>query len=128
MVYNVFLSFTSEDRGLVESFRNQVENAGLPVSFRDYAVRDRFDETWKSHVAKEIERCSSTICLIGEKTYQSEPVNWEVEKSFELQKPVIAVYLTGGRPRLPRALLTRSIKPVPREASGVIQEIRGVLR
>ena len=128
MTYNVFLSFSMDDIFRVCLFRAQAKNKQLPLEFRDHSVKEPFDERWKTQVSEKINRCSLTICLIGDKTYKSEAVNWELEKSLQLGKGLMGVYLIDSNPRLPSTLIINSIKVVPwkrlRKVNGTISEKR----
>jgi len=128
MAYNVFLSFAMEDKPLVDLFRGQVKNERLPLEFRDYSIKEPFDRAWKTKCEEQIRLCSLTICLVGYETYQSEAVNWEIHKSVELGKGLMAVYLVDGNPPLPEALRENSITPVRWKMDEIMNEIRRVAR
>jgi hypothetical protein len=128
MVYNVFLSFAMEDKALVDLFRGQAKNKRLPLEFRDHSIKEPFEREWKTQCEEKIRRCSLTICLVGEKTYQSEAVNWEIRKSVELGKGLMAVHLVGGYPPLPAALRENSITPVRWKMDEIMNEIMRVAR
>ena len=123
MNHKVFLSFAMEDKSLVDQFRVQAQKQHLPFAFRDYAVRDEFDTSWKSQAERIIRSSSLTLCFVGRGTYQSEPVNWEIQKSIELDKPVVAVYLVDEELPLPQALQEHSITPVSWQMQGIARAI-----
>jgi hypothetical protein len=108
---NVFLSFAMEDKPLVELFRGQAKSPASRVEFRDHPVKEPFDRAWKSNVEALIRQCSMTICLIGKETYKSEAVDWELRKSAELGKRIVAVFLRGSNVPLPPALIELGIRP-----------------
>jgi hypothetical protein len=93
-----------EDKPLVELFRGQAKADNSNVEFRDYSVKEPFERAWKGKVEELIRQCSMTICLVGRDTWHSEAVNWEIRKSAELGKRVVAVYLDGSHVQLPPAL------------------------
>ena len=119
----VFLSFAMEDKSLVDKFRIQAQEHGLPLDFRDYSVKETFDKSWKSHAEKIIHGSSVTLCFVGQRTYESEPVNWEIQRSIELGKPVVAVHLRDGKLQVPRALREHSITPLRWNLQGIMQAI-----
>jgi hypothetical protein len=102
---NVFLSFAMEDKPLVELFRGQAEMADSRMEFRDYSVKEPFEQAWKSNVEELIRLCSMTIVLVGRDTWKSEAVDWEIRKSHELGKQLVAVFVNGTDVRLPSALV-----------------------
>lgn len=128
MAHNVFLSFAIEDKALVDLFRAQAKNKHLPLSFRDHSIKEPFESAWKTKCEEKIRRCSVTICLVGPATFKSDAVNWEIRKSVELGKDVIAIYLTSERPILPEALREYSAKPITWDSYEIMNEIRRVAR
>lgn len=123
---NVFLSFAMEDKTLVDLFRRQIKNKRLPLNFRDHSIKEPFDSAWKTKCEEKIRRSSVTICLVGPMTYKSDAVNWEIRKSIELGKGIVAVYLTSEQPTLPEALKEYSVKPVNWNSNEIMNEIRRV--
>lgn len=128
MAYNVFLSFAMEDKALVDLFRGQARNRRLPLEFRDYSIKEPFDSAWKTQCEERIRYCSLTICLVGFETYKSEAVNWEIRKSADLGKGIMAIYLVSEWVRLPEALKECSVKPVTWDMDEIMSEIRRVAK
>ena len=81
---DVFLSFSTEDKGLVDLFRSQARDRQAALVFRDYSIKETFEHAWKTNAERLIRACSVTLCLIGGTTYRSEAVDWEIRKSVEL--------------------------------------------
>lgn len=97
-----FLSFVEEDLNLVNLFRGQAKNDNLDLEFADYSIKEPFDSRNADYIARgissQIKLCSLTICLYGPTTYNSKWVDWELDKSIELGKPIMGVYLySDGR-------------------------------
>ncbi len=128
MAYNVFLSFAMEDKRLAEMFRGQAKNPRLDLEFRDYSIKEPFDSAWKTNCERIIRMCSATICLVGQNTYKSEAVNWEIRKSAELRKGVMAVYISGSAVVLPAALKELGVQPVPWQTDHIVRELEKVAR
>jgi hypothetical protein len=87
----VFISFHSEDQNQVELLRHQAKDSRFQVSFTDYSVKVPYESSWKTHTEKRIEQSSVVFVMIGGETHQRAAVNWEVEKAYELGKPVVGV-------------------------------------
>ena len=117
-----------EDAHLVGLFRGQAGNKRLPLQFKDHSIKEPFDRAWKTQAEEKIRRCSATICLIGNETYKSDAVNWEIHKSAELGKGVMAVYLVEEYPPRPKALQELHISPVRWKMSQIMRELRRVAR
>lgn len=100
----VFLSFSIMHKPLVELFRHQATDSRHGLVFQDYSIKEPVEGAWKIHAERLIRRSNVTLCLIGEGTWRSEPVNWEVRKSAELGNRILGVYLGSNAVRTPKAL------------------------
>lgn len=115
---NVFISFDYEDVGEVNLLRGQAMNPNSDIEFRDYSVREAYNSERavyiKQKLAERINQTSTTVVYISEHTRNSEWVQWEVEKSLQLGKRVIAMH-KGDRPpaALPSWVGENGIKVVP---------------
>lgn len=87
---NVFISFKVEDEAQVNLLRHQAHE-GLGVEFRDYSVKEPFDEKWKTQCRERIAQTSAFIAFIGDDTCKSEPCLWEIEEAYRQGKKVIGV-------------------------------------
>lgn len=96
-IRNVFISFHIEDELQVNLLRAQARSEQYEIEFRDYSVKEPFDEKWKTNCRERISQCSAFICMIGEKTAQREAVNWEIEEAFRQGKKVIGVRIYRDR-------------------------------
>lgn len=103
---NVFISFNVEDESQVNLLREQAKNEKFDIEFRDYSVKEPFDEKWKTNCRERISQTSVTICMIGEKTAEREAVIWEQEESYRQGKKVIGVKIYRDRDYpIPRPLV-----------------------
>lgn len=97
MARRVFLSFVEEDLTLVNLFRGQAKNKNNELEFSDYSVKEPYDSTNASYIRGKIrERISAvsvTICLIGETTWKSKWVDWELRTSAEERNKVFGLRL-----------------------------------
>ncbi len=125
MARNVFLSFAMEDQRLANAFRVQATNSRSDLEFRDYSVKEAFEHAWKTNVERLIRMCSATVCLVGESTWRSDAVDWEIRKSNQLGKRLIAVRL-GPDVRLPTALGELGVTVVPWDIEAIMRELGGV--
>lgn len=104
---NVFISFATEDMAEVNLLRGQAKNDNNDIEFNDHSVREPYDseqaEYIKRKIAERINRSSITVVFLSKDTAQSKWVKWEVEKSLELGKKVVAVHsgsqLNGTEPK-----------------------------
>lgn len=114
----VFLSFQNEDLQLVNAFRGQSRSEQSGLDFIDFSLQVPFNSQDADYIRRgirtRIQACSVTIVLVGETTYQSEWVDWEIRESLRLGKGVVAVRL-GKEPssRLPSAVVENDIPVLP---------------
>ncbi len=114
---NTFLSFDYDDINDVTMLRGQAKNPKSDIEFIDWSVKEPFNsenaDYIKGRIKDRIEQCSQTVVYVGDNTHTSEWVSWEIEKSLELGKNVIAVH-KGEKPphRLPEAITKNNIKVV----------------
>jgi hypothetical protein len=108
-VRNVFISFHTEDESAVNLLRSQAKRDAFGLEFRDYSVKEPFDEKWKQQVRERIALTSATIVMIGPETADRPAVNFEIEESYRQGKKVIGVkiYRDQDHP-IPRAMMENS--------------------
>lgn len=90
-VRNVFISFNIDDEAQVNLLRHQAKDNEFRLEFRDYSVKEAFDEKWKTNCKERIAQTSALICMIGERTAQREAVIWETKEAYRQGKKVIGV-------------------------------------
>ena len=123
LVPKVFLSFSMEHKPLVDLFRDQASDSNSGLVFSDYSINEPVEGAWKVYAESLIRESSITICLVGESTWRSEPVNWEVRKSVELGKRVLAVYLQSNTVRTPPALVEVGVAPMPWDITSIADSL-----
>jgi hypothetical protein len=93
---NVFISFAAEDMNEVNLLRGQAKNDNSDIEFNDHSVRAPYNsdqaEYIKRKIAERISRSSMTVVYLSNSSASSQWVEWEVRKSQELGKRVIAVH------------------------------------
>lgn len=112
---NVFISFANEDMNEVNLLRAQAKNEKSDIEFNDHSVRQPYNseqaEYIKRKITERIKRSSVTVVYLSDSMAKSQWVKWEVEKSQELGKRVIAVHprerYTG---KLPGWIKSKDIK------------------
>jgi len=105
-VRNVFISFHIDDEAQVNLLRHQAKDNEFGLEFRDYSVKEPFDEKWKTNCKERISQTSALVCMFGEKTAQREAVIWEIEEAYRQGKKVIGVRIhRDKRHPIPKPLL-----------------------
>lgn len=108
-IRNVFISFHVNDKAQVNLLRAQAKSERFDIEFRDYSVKEPFDEKWKTNCGERIAQTSALVCMIGEETAQREAVIWEINEAYRQGKKVIGVriYRDKNYP-IPKQLLERN--------------------
>ena len=105
-VRNVFISFNIEDEAQVNLLRHQAKDNEFRLEFRDYSVKEPFDEKWKTNCKERIAQTSALICMIGERTAQRDAVIWEIKEAYSQGKQVIGVRIHRDKNHpIPKPLL-----------------------
>ncbi len=99
---NVFISFAHEDLNEVNLLRGQSKNENSPIEFNDWSVSEPYDSDRASYIkqriAERIAQCSVTVVYLSPQSASSPWVAWEIGKSLELGKKVLAVYKGDTKP------------------------------
>ena len=105
-VRNIFVSFHVEDETQVNLLRHQAKDNQFGIHFRDYSVKEPFDEAWRRQCREKIALTSATIVMIGPKTAQRPAVIWEINESLRQGKKVIGVRIYKDRyDPIPKSLI-----------------------
>lgn len=96
-VRNVFISFSIADEAQVNLLRSQAKDPRFGLEFRDYSVKEPFDEKWKTNCRERIAQTSATLVMIGSDTASREAVEWEIEESYRQGKMVIGIRISRER-------------------------------
>ena len=115
-----FLSFTTEDKPLVEAFRIRIGLQHPDLELLDHAVKDSYEDDWQRECARKIDHSAVLICLVGATTHRSQAVAWEIDHGLSLGKRVVAVNLTPDRVRVPEVLTRNAIEPQYSTAGGIL--------
>lgn len=102
MAIRAFLSFVQEDLSLVNLFRGQAKNQQFDLEFDDYSLKTPYNSSnsdyIKRGISEKIRLSTLTVCLYGPTTYTSAWVDWELNKTLELRKPIMGVWIySDGR-------------------------------
>jgi hypothetical protein len=125
---NVFISFTNEDKPMVELLRGQAQKEDSTVDFNDWSLRAPFDseraETIREGIRERIRQSSVTLVYVSDHTAESKWVNWEVEESVRLEKKVVGVYQGEIPGRLPAAIKKHGIRVIAWTHKGIAKALK----
>jgi hypothetical protein len=116
---NLFISFAEEDLAEVNLLRGQAKNDSTPLEFNDRSVQEPYDsdraDYIRQRITERIRQCSTTVVYLSPDAAKSKWVDWEVRKSVELGKRVLAVH-KGDAPAtgsIPPCVTELRIKVLP---------------
>jgi hypothetical protein len=114
---NAFISFAYEDINEVTLLRGQAKNERSDIELIDWSVREPFNseraDYIRTKITERINQASVTVVYLSKDTAKSDWVRWEVEKSVELGKKVIATFAGNTAPKPPAFIITLGIETVP---------------
>lgn len=138
MATNLFVSYDHDDQGQVDGLKSIRFNPNHDLDFHDHSlqdpVRDRSgvpikyppsdprSQRVRDEISAKLERASKLLVLVGDRTYTSEWVEWEVKRFFDIKRPISGInthkrlrgmWLKGSaEAKVPPALLARSLPPL----------------
>lgn len=89
-----YLSYDPTKNNLArDSFIQHTRESQSLIEVTTYSIVGRFDERWKTNTKDRIRKNHLVIALIGEETYLSEGIIWEITCVKEYDIPVIGVLI-----------------------------------
>lgn len=99
---SVFISFANEDINEVNLLRGQAMNDNSDLDFIDRSLQEPINsersEYIKQKITEKIRQASITVVYLSDHAAASDWVEWEIGKSLELGKKVIAVHKGSNPP------------------------------
>jgi hypothetical protein len=102
MAANVFVSFDHDDQKQVGGLRLLKSNPNHPLDYHDHSLKeavldragkpikhppsDARSKAVRDEIIRKFERASKLVVLIGDTTYKSEWVEWEINTFYEMKK------------------------------------------
>lgn len=102
MAKNVLVSFDHGDASQVKGFKLLKRNPNHPLDFRDHSLKEPVTDRYgdpiiyppsdprlkpvRDEIIEKFENASKLVVLIGEKTVDSEWVDWEVKAFYCMKK------------------------------------------
>jgi hypothetical protein len=89
----IFVSFAIEDLFYKNGLVNQAKDERSPFEFTDMAVKEPWDESWKTQCRSRIKGCDGLIALISTNTENASGARWEIKCAAEEDIPIIGVHI-----------------------------------
>lgn len=104
MPANVFVSYDHDDQQQVGGFKLLKSNPNHPLDFHDHSLKepvvglsgrpikyppsDLRSKPVRDEISRKLDRASKLVVLIGENTYKSDWVEWEINTFYDLKKKI----------------------------------------
>ena len=128
---NVFISHIHKDDSGLSDLKELLGKNQMKVS--DYSITSDKENNAKSPeyiknqiLSPRIAACSTLIVYITKATKQSEWVDWEIQKAFQLDKTVVGVWERGSLGcEIPKSLKEYDVPIVGWQGQSIIDAING---
>ena len=104
MAKNVFVSFDHDDQKQVQGFKLLKDNPNHPLDFHDHSLKnpvldrsgkpikhppsDSRSKPVREEIIQKFNRSSKLVVLIGDDTYKSEWVEWEINTFYKMKHEI----------------------------------------
>lgn len=92
-----FISFEMEDKWARDFLVQQAKDRRNDIAFYDYSVKDPFDSKWKTECKKRIAMTKGTIVLVGQTTWKSEAVLWEITETIRQSHYIFGLQINSDK-------------------------------
>ena len=105
-----FISFEMEDRWARDFLVQQAKDKKNDIAFYDYSVQDPFDAKWKTECKKRIAATKGTIVLVGQTTWKSEAVLWEIAETIRQDHYIFGIQINNDKTHtIPKGLPSKNV-------------------
>lgn len=105
-----FISFEMEDKWARDFLVQQTRDKKNDIAFYDYSVKDPFDSKWKTECKKRIAMTKGTIVLVGETTWKSEAVLWEIAETIQQDHYIFGIQINRDKTHtIPKGLPGKNV-------------------
>jgi len=87
----VFISAPAEDVQLRDSLVGQARHGGAPVQFVDYAVKEAWDNVWKTNCRMRIAGCDGLIAIVTRNTRRTSRQLWEIACAAQAEVSLLLI-------------------------------------
>jgi len=124
--FRLFFSYRTSEQSRVGELQNRLKELLPNLPFEDASVDVPYVDDWKTAAASVLETCDGLVCIVGEDTHESEPIDWEVREAHRLGKPVVVATLSDGC-QLPTACRELKVESTRWDATDVAGRIGELL-
>lgn len=105
-----FISFEMEDKWARDFLVQQAKDKNNDIAFYDFSVKDPFDSKWKTECKKRIAMTKGTIVLVGDTTWKSEAVLWEIDETIRQGHYMFGIQINRDKTHtIPKGLPSKNV-------------------
>lgn len=97
MAPRAFISFVVENQWARDFLVQHAKDKRNDIEFTDYSVHAPFDEKWKTNCRERIARTKGTIVLVGEDSWKSEAVKWEIAETARQENYMFGIQINSDK-------------------------------
>lgn len=94
--FRLFFSHRTADAPQVEELQAKLGTLLPNLPFEDLSRTVPYEDDWKVPASSVLAACDGLICMVGENTHLSEPVDWEVREAHRLGKPLVVTRMSDS--------------------------------
>lgn len=105
-----FISFEMEDKWARDFLIQHAKDKNNDIAFYDYSVKDPFESKWKTECKKRIAMTKGTIVLVGETTWKSDAVLWEIAETISQDHYIFGIQINRDKTHtIPKGLPSKNV-------------------
>ncbi|HAR95294.1 MAG TPA: hypothetical protein DCR97_04950 [Deltaproteobacteria bacterium] len=105
-----FISFEMEDKWARDFLVKQAKDKKNDIAFYDFSVKDPFESKWKTECKKRIAMTKGTIVLVGQTTWKSEAVLWEISETIRQGHYLFGIQINKDKTHtIPKGLPSKNV-------------------
>ena len=88
---NVFVIHSNSDNSVIKNYLNEIAEA--ENNFELLLLEDTVEKDWKAPALEKIKQADCALYFVGEKSAESENIDWELEQFITMEKPIYTARL-----------------------------------
>lgn len=93
-ISKVFFSHKTSDSERVGELQKCLKDALPNFLIVNVAAAVPHSDDWKTIATDILQSCHTFVCIVGDDTHTSEPVDWEIREAYRLKKPILVTTLS----------------------------------
>lgn len=122
----LFFSLRTVDKPEADKLQKQLRDLLPDIPYEDLSLRVEDSDNWKELASTLIKSADAVICVVGETTHSSEPIEWEIREALAHARPLFVTALSE-KFKLPSAAKETSLPITKWDVVGLASTIGELL-